>query len=50
VEISIDVDGGFLTDVDRTDTTLPSVDSALPDGGGSEFCGSPVTLPAVSVP
>jgi Tol biopolymer transport system component len=50
LEISIDVKGRFLTDIDRTDTTLPYVDSALPAGGAGDFCGAPVSPPPVSAP
>lgn len=43
VEIFIDVKGSFLTEVDQRDSEVPFEQSALPPGGGDDFCGAPVT-------
>lgn len=42
VEIFIDVKGIFLFEVDRRDSEVPFDASALPPGGGDDFCGAPV--------
>jgi hypothetical protein len=42
VEIFIDVKGSFLFEVDRRDSEVPFEWSALPPGGGDDFCGAPV--------
>lgn len=43
-KIFIDVKGGFLTQVDRQDAFVPYDVASLPPGGGSDFCGSPVSV------
>lgn len=43
VEVFIDVKGSFLTQVDRRDSQVPFEESALPPGGGDDFCGAPVS-------
>jgi hypothetical protein len=43
-EFVIDVKGQFLVQVDRNDSFVPYDLSALPEGGGSVFCGAPVAL------
>lgn len=42
-ETDIDVKGGFLVEVQRHDSFVPYDASALPPGGGADFCGSAVT-------
>lgn len=39
VEIVIDVKGRFLSEVEQRDSVVPFDPSALPPGGGSDFCG-----------
>jgi hypothetical protein len=46
VEIVLDVKGQFLTAVDRRDSFVPFDLSALPPGGGDDFCGAPVAMDA----
>jgi hypothetical protein len=46
VEIFIDVKGAFLVEIEQRDSSVPYERSALPAGGGDEFCGAP----AVSAP
>lgn len=44
VEVFIDVKGAFLIEVDQRDSRVPLDNSALPPGGGNDFCGAPVAL------
>jgi sugar lactone lactonase YvrE len=43
-ESTIDVKGQFLVQVDRNDSFVPYDLSALPEGGGSAFCGAPALV------
>lgn len=45
VEITVDVTGRILTQVDRSDSTVSFDPAALPPGGGSRFCGVHVEMP-----